>query len=279
MKNSATNKDERVVAGFSDEWSRFDQARLGEHDRHEMFGDFFAIFPWERISRSSIGADIGCGTGRWAKDVAPRVGHLHMIDASDVVLGIAQRNMRAAKNVSFHHCSVDAIPLAAESLDFAYSLGVLHHVPDTAAAIRSVVRKLKTGAPILVYLYYSFDNRPVWFRVLWSISNGVRLLVCRLPRVLRYVVCDAIALCVYWPLARIGKLLERARIMPDSWPLSWYRDRALYVMRTDALDRFGTCLERRFSRTQIESMLTVAGVSQIRFSERPPYWCAIGVKT
>jgi 2-polyprenyl-3-methyl-5-hydroxy-6-metoxy-1,4-benzoquinol methylase len=32
-------------------------------------------------------------------------------------------------------------------------LGVLHHIPDTAAAMRDCVRKLKLGAPFLFYLY------------------------------------------------------------------------------------------------------------------------------
>lgn len=40
-----------------------------------------------------------------------------------------------------------------------YFLGVLHHVPDTQAAIRSCVGLLKPGAPLLLYFYYAFDNR------------------------------------------------------------------------------------------------------------------------
>jgi hypothetical protein len=61
----------------------------------------------------------------------------------------------------------------------------------------------------------------------------------------------------------------------DSWPLSAYRDRSFYVMRTDAYDRFCTPLEQRFTRAEIEAMLTEAGFRNIRFSERAPYWCAV----
>jgi hypothetical protein len=49
-------------------------------------------------------------------------------------------------------------------------------------------------------------------------------------------------------------------------------------MRTDALDRFGTRLEQRFSRTQIEQMMITAGLKDIRFSEREPFWVACGIK-
>jgi hypothetical protein len=49
-------------------------------------------------------------------------------------------------------------------------------------------------------------------------------------------------------------------------------------MRTDALDRFGTRLEQRFSRAEIERMMTNAGLSGINFSEREPFWVAVGRK-
>jgi len=49
-------------------------------------------------------------------------------------------------------------------------------------------------------------------------------------------------------------------------------------MRTDALDRFGARLERRFSRSEIAALLEDAGLERIRFNERPPYWSAVGYR-
>jgi ubiquinone/menaquinone biosynthesis C-methylase UbiE len=225
------------------------------------------------------GADIGCGTGRWAKIVAPRVAHLHLLDASPDALAVARENLANAANVSFHVGSVGAIPLPDCSLDFAFSLGVLHHVPDTLGAIRATAEKLKPGAPFLVYLYYAFDNRPIWYRTLWTLSNGVRIVVSRLPRWMRSVISEIIAATVYWPLARASALLSRLQIPNRSFPLSWYADKSFYVMRTDAYDRFCTRLEKRFTRAQINEMLTQAGFEQIRFSDTPPFWCAVGIKS
>lgn len=65
------------------------------------------------------------------------------------------------------------------------------------------------------------------------------------------------------------------RTMFDSY---FVLPRPFYVMRTDALDRFGTKLEQRFTRWEIETMLRDAGLIDIRFSETAPYWCAVGVK-
>ena len=51
------------------------------------------------------------------------------------------------------------MPIADNSLDFAYSLGVIHHIPDSESAVKSVVKSLKPGAPFLIYLYYNLDNQ------------------------------------------------------------------------------------------------------------------------
>ena len=59
-------------------------------------------------------------------------------------------------------------------------------------------------------------------------------------------------------------------------PLSTYRYRSFYSMRTDALDRFGTRLEQRFTRVEIEQMMRAAGLTDIRFSEEEPFWVACG---
>jgi len=61
-------------------------------------------------------------------------------------------------------------------------------------------------------------------------------------------------------------------------PLQFYADKPFYVMRTDTLDRFGTRLERRFTRAEIEQMMRAAGLREIQFSEQAPFWCAMGCR-
>ena len=61
--------------------------------------------------------------------------------------------------------------------------------------------------------------------------------------------------------ARESGIIERLGADVADWPLSTYRDKSFYTMRTDALDRFGTRLERRFSRAEIETMMHAAGLA------------------
>ncbi|AVT78123.1 3-demethylubiquinone-9 3-methyltransferase [Rhodopseudomonas palustris] len=273
------NLDKAVVRGFGDEWSRFDQSTLSAADRDRIWQDYFALFPWEALPSDAVGMDVGCGSGRWAQLVAPRVRRLLCIDASTEALNVARRNLAGHENVEFREASVEALPVADGSLDFIYSLGVLHHVPDTAEAVRSVAAKLKPGAPILLYLYYDFENRAGWFRALWRASELVRRILSHSPHGLSYAMSNVLAAVVYWPLARLAQLADRAGACVDSWPLAYYRDKGLYVMRTDARDRFGTQLEQRFSRADITTMLVAAGCEAPVFSDQPPYWVAVARKS
>lgn len=279
MSDAASdNIDQATVAGFGDEWDAFDQSGLSASEHQALFDRYFDIFPFESLREASEGFDLGCGSGRWAAKVAPRVGRLHCIDPAPKALEVARRRLTGQANADFHLASADTIPLADGSQDFGYSLGVLHHVPDTARALADAVRKLRPGAPFLLYLYYRFDQRPVWFRALWRASDVVRRGISHLPFPARKATSGAIALTVYWPLARLAASGERLGADVANWPLSSYRGASFYTMRTDALDRFGTRLEQRFTRPEIAAMMAAAGLGDIRFSDSPPYWVACGRK-
>jgi ubiquinone/menaquinone biosynthesis C-methylase UbiE len=274
----SSNMDDQTVRGFGEEWSAFDQSDLTGAEFAKLFNGYFGIFPFDDLPVQAEGFDLGCGSGRWAAQVVDRVGLLHCIDPSEQALAVARRRLSGNPNVRFHLAPADAIPLADGSQDFGYSLGVLHHIPDTAKALRDATRKLKPGAPFLLYLYYAFDQRPAWFRTLWQGSDLLRRGIARLPFGARRRVTDVLAAIVYLPLARTAKLAEAAGADVAHLPLSAYRYRSFYSMRTDALDRFGTRLEQRFTRPEIEHMMRDAQLTDISFSEEEPFWVALGFK-
>jgi SAM-dependent methyltransferase len=199
MNDVTQNIDPDVAAGFGHEWSTFRQSEsaLSPADRDAIFQSYFHIFPWSELPTDPVGIDVGCGSGRWSVMVAPKVGHLHLLDASADALAVARQNLAGAANVSFHLASVGDIPLEENSLDFAFSLGVLHHVPDTAAAIRAIASKLTLGAPFLIYLYYALDNRPWWYRAIWRLSNILRMMISASPPTVRLIISQIIAVVVY----------------------------------------------------------------------------------
>ncbi|HEY8161053.1 MAG TPA: class I SAM-dependent methyltransferase [Methylocystis sp.] len=273
-----TNIDQNTVESFGAEWSRFAQHELDDVELLELFDAYFHIFPWQELPQRAEGFDMGCGSGRWAKLVAPRVGKLNCVDPSAMALGVTRRNLEGFGNVNLINAGVSDCPIVAGSQDFGYSLGVLHHIPDTTAAMKDCVKLLKPGAPFLVYLYYRFDNRPPWYSAIWKISNVLRLIISRMADRTKSITTDIIAALIYFPLARIALLGEWFGLKVDSWLLSSYRGYSFYTMRTDSRDRFGTPLEQRFTRREIEAMMVDSGLEKVIFSERFPFWCAVGRK-
>ena len=275
-QSGQANVDIRVVRAFGDEWTRFRNDSLRDDELGEMFGLYTAIFPWDDLPDDPVGFDAGCGSGRWARLFAPRVGRLHCVDASEAALDVARQVLADQQNVEFHLEDISNMSLADDSCDFGYSLGVLHHVPDTELATRSCVAKLKPGAPFLVYLYYDLEGAGLLRIGLLKMVTVARWLIARMPHRLKAVVTGAVALVVYLPLARIALLLERAGHDPSTVPLFQYRNRSFYVMRNDALDRFGTRIEKRYSRDEVRVLLEQAGLERVMFSEGPPWWVAVG---
>lgn len=273
MKNS----DYKTIESFGDEWNRFDQKKVDNLELKKIFNSYFEIFPWSKINKNSVGFDAGCGSGRWAKFVAPRVKELNCIEPSKAIK-TAKKNLSGLKNIKFHNSTIQNLKIKSDSQDFGYVLGVLHHISDTESALKSCVKLLKKGAPLLIYVYYNFENRPLWFIFLWQISNIFRKLICRLPTKIKFLVCDIIAVLFYYPLSKIYFFLEKNNFLIKNLPLVSYRNKSLYTMRTDSRDRFGTPIEKRFSKKQIKNLMKKCGLEKIKFKNEDPYWLSIGYR-
>ncbi len=190
-------------------------------------------------------------------------------------MSVARQALSRFNNVSYIAEPIGGPSMPDGLLDVAYSLGVIHHIPDSTQALRDVRATLKPGGVFLGYLYYALDNRPSWFKAIWRASDKVRSWVSQLPVSRKRQVTDTAAALVYWPLARAARLLSWLGAPVAQIPLSQYSDKSFYVMRNDALDRLGTPLEQRFTRTEIADMVLRAGfdTSTLIFSESEPFWC------
>ena len=278
-KDFKPNRDQKTIDSFGQEWQKFDQNNLSQIEINKLFNRYFNIFPWITIGRNSEGFDMGSGSGRWAKIIAPKVGHLNCIDPAIEAIKVSKKILSKNLNITFLNENIDNVSIKKDSQDFGYSLGVLHHIPDTQRALNTCVGLLKQDAPFLLYLYYNFDNRSIFFKFIWRCSEFFRSVISRLPNSLKPILTDGIAVLVYWPLSRISKFISYLGINPSFMPLSFYRDSSFYTLRTDSRDRFGTPLEQRFSKKEILKMMNKAGLNRVKFSDKEPYWVAVGFKS
>jgi SAM-dependent methyltransferase len=272
------NIDLTTVQSFGQEWKSFYQ--FNEEEINKIGNTYFDLILPGMTGRNKIAADFGCGTGRWSKYFHNRVGAVAAIDPSEAVLS-ASMVLKDINNVYLYKASIDNLPFEDNYFDFGFSLGVLHHIPDTQKAMNACVKKIKPGGHFLVYLYYNLDNRSVLYKALFFLSNLVRKVVSRLPDFFKKLFCNFLAIIFYMPFVLLSRFLRffgvskkiRSRI-----PLHSYENISFYIIRNDALDRFGTPLEQRFSKNEILNMMKIASLENIIFSDQAPYWHAIGQK-
>jgi len=95
-------------------------------------------------------ADVGSGTGFIAAGLAPLVSKVYVLDGSDAMLAVAQRNLAQFNNLVFQQAESQKLPLPDASLDAVFANMYLHHCPDPLAAIQEMVRVLKPGGRLLL---------------------------------------------------------------------------------------------------------------------------------
>lgn len=270
------NLDQGVIDSFGHEWVTFD---YGETETTEaldaQFQAYCAPLDLSQFDPSkSIAGDFGAGSGRWATRLTPYFSMIYALEPSDGASAVLRNKFSNKSKVVVLQETVgmNSIPLA--SLDLAMSLGVLHHIPDTSLAIKEISRRIKPGGVFLCYLYYNLENKPIFYRLIFKCVNLIRQVTSVLPQRIKQIVSSVIAALVYWPLARFSKGLSKFGINTSNIPLHHYAEMPYVMLANDALDRFGTTLEQRFSKAEIMQMLSAAGfdVATVKFSKTEPFW-------
>jgi SAM-dependent methyltransferase len=275
FKIDGKNIDKRVVNEFGNEWLKF-----SEHsdDLVKKGGEeYFDILNEKIINGKTYALDIGCGTGRWTKYLAAKVGFIEAVDPSNAIFA-ADELLGEIKNVRLSQASIETLPFEDETFDFVMSIGVLHHIPDTRKALNDCVRKVKKGGYFYVYLYYNLDRRGVVYKTIFRISDLIRKVVSRFPGKLKHFVCDVLAIIFYLPFVLLGRFLNFLgfKSVAKRMPLNSYQNRRFFIIRNDALDRFGTRLEQRFSAREIKEIMEDAELTDVVISSGLPYYHAVG---
>lgn len=271
------NIDNEVVQSFGDEWLKFHD--FSDEIIKECAEEYFDILDETIVNKNTYALDVGCGTGRWTKYLSKKAGFIEAIDPSNAIIA-ADKLLGNIENVRLTKASTETLPFKDNSFDFAMSIGVLHHIPDTQQAMKDCVKKVKPGGHFYCYLYYNLEGQTKLFKLLFWLSDLIRKVVCRLPGGLKKIVCDILAVIIYMPFVLWVRFLVLIGLRPlaKKMPLSAYNNKSFFIIRNDALDRFGTKLEQRFSKTQVENMMQNCGLQEILVSPGVPYYHAIGKK-
>jgi SAM-dependent methyltransferase len=281
--DSNENIDSQVISDFGDEWAayNYEKSELSKELmlQFEMYSNMLNFEEFSPLE--SVAADFGAGTGRWAEFVLDNFKKVHLVEPSQGAFEVLTKKFKSKAHVSLENSTISKSVIPNNSLDFAMSLGVLHHISNTEQAIKDINSKLKSQGLFLGYLYYKVENKPFFYRIIFSIANFFRKRISNLPFKRKKRICNLIALFVYLPFARLNKALKILKIDTSNIPLHQYANLNLYMMKNDALDRFGTKLEKRFNQEEIIKLLSDAGFDSdsIIFSESEPFWTFVARKS
>lgn len=274
---TATGEGRRdLVVGFDHEWSHF--PRVGTDELRSVFERYFDLVPPLAFSERATVLDAGCGAGRWAYEVATRGPRVIAVDLGTSI-ELASANTSATGRVACVQADLHHLPLEPRVVDWAYTLGVLHHLGAPALALGQVARAVRRDGLVLVYVYYALDGRGPAYRATFRAADAARRVISRLPRRVVLAIATLIAGVVYFPLARAAALLGRLGLgsLARGLPLSFYSSSSFTVMRNDSLDRFGTRVERRYTRDAMVELMSSAGLGRVEIAPGAPYWHAVGV--
>jgi uncharacterized protein YbaR (Trm112 family)/SAM-dependent methyltransferase len=191
--------------------------------------DIFTFYPTPadlaRIDPSRLtGAavlDVGCGMGKYLAVVAEHARLVIGLDLSNA-LTRARALLRDRPHVHLVQANILSPPLRAESVDFAYSVGVLHHTPDAPAAFARTASLVKPGGRLGIWVYPSeLDQSPYARRVHRIQDEILRPITCRMPpRLMRAIIAD--------PLGRLTFVRDRFALRHaatgsrlDRWVAMW----------------------------------------------------------
>jgi SAM-dependent methyltransferase len=249
---------------FGAEWQKF-RSVMSEHE--EEFRQYFDVVDLETLGEKRV-CDLGCGMGRWSHFFQDKVRELVLVDFSDAIF-VARGNLKDATNAVFVMADVTRLPFRSDFADFAFSLGVLHHLPIDAL---QVVRTLSRFAPkLLIYLYSALDSRPGYHRILLRIVDGIRRVVSSIDSpAFRSVFTWVAMFGLYYPMIGLGALMRPFGLSGRVPLYDFYHGKSMERIRQDVYDRFFTAIEQRFSRAEIMTLEDT--FARVLVSDQIPLW-------
>ncbi len=189
----------------------------------------------------------GCGTGQESNEMARQVDPAHVLglDLSLSSLGYAQRKARELGLTNIEYAQADILQLASlgRTFDLITASGVLHHLADPMAGLRTLVSLLRPGGAIRLGLYSEAGRQAVVAARKFIAEGG------------------------YLPNAADIRRCRQDLMAADDAP--WFKvlttSRSFYVTG-ECRDLLFHVEEHRFTLPQIKEMLRTFGLDFLGFS-------------
>jgi SAM-dependent methyltransferase len=201
VEPARTEESARTASAFGWEWRAF--SSIDEH-HEQQFLDWIAPAGRETF-RGRVVLEGGCGKGRHTR-LAARYGATAVIgvDLSEAV-DVAFDNTRDVPAAHIVQADLLRLPLRPASCDYAFSVGVLHHLSDPSAGFLALAETVRPGGGLSVWVYGAENN--AWIA---HIVSPLRVsLTSRLPPRVAHLLSFVLAVPLWLALVTLYRPARR----------------------------------------------------------------------
>jgi uncharacterized protein YbaR (Trm112 family)/ubiquinone/menaquinone biosynthesis C-methylase UbiE len=155
----------------------------------------------EQNIKSGISLEVGCGYGRFLDVVERMGGKIIGIDLSTHSIELAQDYVGLKDNVHLVQCDLNMMPFIEETFDQVFSIGVLHHTPNTRKSFISLIPFVKKGGGVAIWVYPPEMKK---------LADKWRVVTTKMPSNILYLLCIINQFLFSW-----------IRMLPGGWRFSY----------------------------------------------------------
>ena len=259
---------DRTIKDFGNQWLRYSDNE-GYYGSLELFSDMLSPFLKPENLKNSKVAEIGSGAGRIVNMlISAGVKHVIAVEPSDSFEVLCQ-NIKEPGKVTCLKLMGDQLP-AYGDLDYIFSIGVLHHIPDPKPVVEAVLRGLRSGGQFFVWLYGKEGNESYL-----ALIKPLRILTRKLP----HLALASLVWLIYHPLNLYIRLCHRFPLPLREYLLSMFEKMSPEKRRLIMYDQLNPAYAKYYTRSEAENLLLNGGFKNVRIHHRHGYsWTVIGTK-
>lgn len=248
--------ERRTLTSYSYQWRKFKE--MLPHWKQVFLDSIRPIEP--AFFRGKLGLDAGCGFGRSLYYAASYGAEVIGMDLSEAVEA-AMENTRHLPNVHVIQGDIFRPPLRERSLDFVYSVGVLHHLPDPQRGFLALAGLLAPGAPIFIWVYSRGRGRQI------ALFSLLRAVSTRLPLRLLNFLCLGLS-AGQWSLwiapYRLLRRFRSTRALAQRLPFTLYSRYPFRVLHADWFDGLSVPLVNYLRQGEVVGWFREAGLERLQ---------------
>ncbi len=224
--------------------------------------------------------DAGCGTGRHAFFAVKYGAEVIAVDLGDSVV-VAKENTKTLKNVHVVQADIYQMPFKDKLFDYAYSIGVLHHLPSPQEGFNSIVSKIKRGGRVSAWVYGQENN------FLLKFADPVRRFVfSKLPLKLNNFLASLITYSI-WPVVKVYSLIDKTdlnktplvKLLPQYQFLVYFSKLNWRIVHSIIFDQMLAPVAFYLRKDEFEKWFTEAKLKNVEVTHRNNNsWRGTGVK-